>query len=125
MRPSTVVVGSFDAEAFYVALNQTRLARELSWKKVAAQSGVSAATLTRMAQGRRPDIDGLAALTVWSGLRCDDFVRSTAERSTPSTLAIISTYLRADENLSPRAAEAMERIIATTYQAMCEAKPDG
>ena len=79
MRPSTVVVGSFDAEAFYVALNQTRLARELSWKKVAAQSGVSAATLTRMGQGRRPDIDGIAALAVWSGLRCDDFVRTTGE----------------------------------------------
>jgi len=119
-----VAVGSFDGEAFYAALNQMREAQRLSWKKVAAQSGVSAATLTRMGQGRRPDIDGLAALSVWSGLRCDDFVRST-ERSTPSTLAIISTYLRADENLSPRAAEAMERVIATTYQVMCEAMPDG
>lgn len=120
-----MAAGSFDAEAFYAALNQTREARNLTWKQVAAQSGVSASTLTRMAQGRRPDIDGLAALTVWSGLRSDDFVRSTAEGSRPNTLAMISTYLRADQHLSPRAAEAMERVIATTYQAMRDEEPDG
>lgn len=114
-----MAAGSFDAEGFYAALNQTRQARNLTWKQVAAQSGVSASTLTRMAQGRRPDIDGLAALTVWSGLRSDDFVRRTSDdEPTPSTLAMISTYLRADRNLSPRAAEAMERVVASTYQAM-------
>ena len=29
-----------------------------------------------MSQGRRPDVDGLAALAAWSGLDTDDFVRS-------------------------------------------------
>ena len=44
--------GSFDADAFYSALDGQRQARELTWKKVAEESGVSASTLTRIAQGK-------------------------------------------------------------------------
>jgi hypothetical protein len=70
-----------------------------------------------MAQGKRPDVDGLAALTAWSGLRQDDFVRieNDGERPEPATLAMISTYLREDKNLSAGAADALEQVIATSY----------
>lgn len=109
--------GSFDAGAFYAALNQTRDARGLTWKQVAEAAGVSASTLTRMAQGKRPDVDGLAALVGWSGLRADDFVvRGDEPGEAPETMAMISTYLRADRNLSADAAQALESIIATSYQ---------
>jgi transcriptional regulator with XRE-family HTH domain len=109
--------GSFDAGAFYAALNQTRGARGLTWKQVAEAAGVSASTLTRMAQGKRPDVDGLAALTSWSNLRADDFVIGTGEAGEkPETMAMISTYLRSDKNLSADAAQALESIIATSYQ---------
>jgi transcriptional regulator with XRE-family HTH domain len=109
--------GTFDATAFYAALNQTRESRGLNWKQVAEQAGISASTLTRMAQGKRPDVDGLAALTAWSGLSADHFVRSTsaADHKEPETLAMISTYLRADKHLSADAAAALESIIATSY----------
>ena len=43
--------GRFDAEAFYAALYAEKLARRLTWKTIANESGVSASTLTRMAQG--------------------------------------------------------------------------
>ena len=66
--------GSFDNEKFYAALDASRVARGLTWKQVATESGVSASTLTRMAQGKRPDVDGLAALLGWSGLRADSFL---------------------------------------------------
>ena len=59
--------GHFDATGFYGAIDSVRQGRELNWKQVAAQSGVSASTLTRMAQGKRPDVDGLAALAAWYG----------------------------------------------------------
>ncbi len=62
--------GWFDSDAFYAALDGVRRARDLNWKEVAAQSGVSASTLTRMAQGKRPDVDGLAALCRVVGTRC-------------------------------------------------------
>jgi transcriptional regulator with XRE-family HTH domain len=108
--------GWFDAEAFYQALDAARVARCLNWKQVAAASGVSASTLTRMAQGKRPDVDGLAALTAWSGLSADDFVRSDDTRPEPEPLAKIATYLRSDRNLSPEAATALEEMIKATYQ---------
>jgi len=107
--------GTFDAAAFYAALNQTREARHLTWKQVAEQAGVSASTLTRMAQGKRPDVDGLAALAAWSDLNADTFVNRGERESDPETMAMISTYLRADKNLSADAAQALESIIATSY----------
>lgn len=108
--------GWFDSSGFYGALDATRRARNLNWKQVAAQSGVSASTLTRMAQGKRPDVDGLAALVSWSGLRTEDFVRSEAQQGEPEPLAMISTYLRSDKNLTPEAAAALDEVIKATYE---------
>jgi transcriptional regulator with XRE-family HTH domain len=112
--------GSFDLEAFYAALNSTRQTRLLNWKQVAEESGVSASTLTRMAQGKRPDVDGFAALAAWSRLDPGDFVRlsrtGTKENPEPESLAAISTYLRRDRNLTPEAAAAIESIIAAAYE---------
>lgn len=108
--------GRFDSGAFYGALDGTRQARGLNWKQVAAATGVSASTLTRMAQGRRPDVDGLAALASWSGLTTDDFVRSEVKPGEPEPLAMISTYLRADKNLTPEAATALDEVVKATYE---------
>lgn len=109
--------GWFDSDAFYSALDGVRRARELNWKQVAAESGVSASTLTRMAQGARPDVDGLAALVAWSGLDADDYVRSDeGERPAAEPLAMISTYLRSDRNLTPEAATALDELIKATYE---------
>jgi len=114
---STTVRGWFDSDGFYSALDAVRRARGLNWKQIAAQSGVSASTLTRMAQGKRPDVDGLAALAAWSGLTTDDDVRSEEEdRPAAEPLAMISTYLRSDRNLTPEAATALDELIKATYQ---------
>ena len=106
----------FDAEAFSSALNAERGARDLTWKQVATQSGVSASTLTRMAQGRRPDVNSLAALTAWSGLDAGDFTRGDQNKEKPEPLAMISTYLRSDPHLSAEAAAALEQLIKVTYE---------
>ena len=109
--------GWFDSDGFYAALDAVRQARDLNWKQVAAESGVSASTLTRMAQGKRPDVDGLAALVAWSGLDADDYVRSRSEeRPIAEPLAMISTYLRSDRNLTPEAATALDELIKATYE---------
>lgn len=108
--------GWFDASAFYESIDAQRLSKGLNWKQVAAASGVSASTLTRMAQGKRPDVDGLAALATWSGLNADEFIRSEATRPDPDALTKISTYLRSDRNLSPEAATALDQLIKATYE---------
>lgn len=109
--------GWFDADAFYHALDAARQAKKLNWKQVAGESGVSASTLTRMAQGRRPDVDGLAALAAWSGLDADDYVRTDDDqRPNAEPLAMISTYLKSDRNLSAESAKALEEVIKVTYE---------
>ena len=109
--------GRFDGEAFFAALDAERHDRKLTWKKIAEQSGVPASTLTRMSQGRRPDVDSLAALCAWSGLSADAFTRSSTSKTTSaSPLAQISAYLRADSNLSKEGVQALEAIIKAAYQ---------
>ena len=74
-----------------------------------------------MAQGKRPDVDGLAALAAWSGIDVDDFVRSaTQDRPQPEPLAKITTYLRSDRTLSPQAATALDEIIKAAYRQLQE-----
>ena len=113
--------GRFDSEAFYDALDAVRLARSMNWKQVAAEAGISASTLTRMAQGKRPDVDSLAALAAWSGLSVDDYVRAHgAEQEDTEPLALISTYLRSDKHLTPEAAKALDAVIKATYERLRE-----
>lgn len=71
----------FDTAAFYEELDSVRRARKLTWSQVAGESGLTPSTLTRMAQGKRPDIDGLAALCAWSSLAADDYIRAIASGS--------------------------------------------
>jgi transcriptional regulator with XRE-family HTH domain len=113
--------GSFDAGSLFKALDQRRGERKLLWKHVAEQSKVSQSTLTRLAQGRRPDVDSLAALVDWAGLRADDFVVRVHGETEAEPMAMISTYLRADRTLSPEAAEAIETVVRATYKALKEA----
>ena len=110
--------GRFDGDAFYAALDAERRSRRHTWKRVADEAGVSASTLTRMAQGRRPDVDSLAALVAWSGLSADRFLRGEQESPEPGPLAMISTYLKSDPQLTPEAADALDELVKATYERM-------
>ena len=110
--------GQFDSEAFYAALDATRQARKLTWKQVAKESGVSASTLTRMAQGRRPDVDGLAALCSWGVLDAGNFIVMDGDKEQPEPIAMVSTYLRSDPHLTPEAVTALEAMIKAAYTSL-------
>ncbi len=104
----------FDNEAFYAALNATRLSRQLTWKDVAAETGVAASTLSRIGHGAKPDVNGLASLLAWSNLKAESFIRgSTVDEADP--LAKITALLRADPHLTPQSAQLMENIVTSTY----------
>ena len=104
--------GAFDVPRFYAALDGQRVAKGLSWKEVGEQAGVSPSMLTRIGQGKRPDVDGLALLLAWSGLDAALFLPSAGA---PEPLAQVSAYLRADKNLSRRSVEALDEIIRVAY----------
>jgi transcriptional regulator with XRE-family HTH domain len=109
---------SFDNEAFFAALDAERISRKMHWKAVAAQAGVSASTLTRIGQGRRPDVDSFAALASWAGLDPEEFFRHAGddEEQKASPLSAISLLLRRDPNLSPDAATAIDELVKATYE---------
>ena len=65
----------FDSQALHRALDERRRARGLSWRALAAEIGVSAATLTRTRLGGRMEIDGVLAMTAWLGRTVESFTR--------------------------------------------------
>ena len=85
----------FNGDAFYRSLEATVSARGINWKQVAAETGVSASTLTRMAQGRKPDAASLAALSAWAGINPSDFVEASLHSGAPR---INHANLRAPED---------------------------
>lgn len=106
----------FDGDGFFRALQATVTARSKTWKQVAEETGVSASTLTRMSQGRRPDAGSLAALSAWADLNPSDFVHAPFKARKPESMARISTLLRSDPSLDPHAAEAIEAIVKAAYE---------
>lgn len=105
----------FKGSAFYRSLDSARAARGLNWKQVAEESGVSASTLTRMAQGKRPDVDSLAALVQWSGLSADAFVGGPTMAYNAEPLSQITTMLHADQSLPEEGRDAMIDMITAAY----------
>ncbi len=109
----------FDNTGFYQALDSERTSRSLNWKEVSELSGVSASTLTRLAQGRRPDVDSLAALVSWAGLSADDYLRTSSEQSSASgSLTKITSYLRNDPNLNQDGRDAIINMVTAAYMGL-------
>lgn len=105
---------NFDTEAFYAALNAARLSRQKTWKDVAQETGVAASTLSRMGQGAKPDVNGLAALLRWSNLKAETFIRGASKKEAPP-IAKLTALLRADPHLTPQNAKLMADIVVSTY----------
>ena len=106
--------GVFDGQGFYQAIDAERLSRNLNWKQVAEQSGVSASTLTRIAQGKNPDVDSLSALVSWSGLDSGNFIRS-ARAVTAGNFSQSLALLRSDPHLTSESAAMLEDMLKAAY----------
>lgn len=56
-----------DVAALHGALDTVRRFRGISWKQIAAETGVGQSSFTRLGQGQTVDADALVALLVWLG----------------------------------------------------------
>ena len=79
-----------DGDAFSAALDGENQGRPSTWGRSADESGVSASTLTRITQGKRPAVDSLAALSAWSGLDADISVKGRSDKKEPEALPVLS-----------------------------------
>ena len=116
----------FDVAALHAAMDSERRSRQLAWKDVAAESGVSASTLTRLSQGRQPDVNSLAALTAWLGMSADNFMRTERinQFGAASPLAQISSIIHRDPQLNRESATALEEMIKATYERLRTVKDE-
>jgi transcriptional regulator with XRE-family HTH domain len=112
---------TFNTEAFHAALNAVRASRGLNWKEVAEQAGVQASTITRIGQGKKPDVNGLAALLSWSNLQAETFIPKGSKEA-PDPIAQIAALIRMDPALSHNSAQLMEDIVLTTYNRLRNGK---
>ena len=104
----------FNGLAFYAALDAVRESRGLTWKDIAAESGVNASTLTRIGQGKKPDVNGLAGLLAWSNLKAEMFIAQSSDAQA-DPVAQIATIIRMDRSLSANNARIIEDIVKSTY----------
>jgi len=104
----------FDSEAFYAALNAVRLSRQKTWKDVAKEAGINASTLSRVGQGANPDVNSLAAILTWAGLKAEMFIPGSTETEA-EPIAKITALLRADPHLTANSAKLIEDIVVSTY----------
>jgi len=111
-----------DVSALYGALDSKRNARNLSWRGLAKELGLSSSVFTRLAQGRRPDFDSYIQMTEWLGVDLETFVGGEKPTETPpeETVAAIAAHLRADESLKPASVKAIQKIVQAAYDELAE-----
>jgi transcriptional regulator with XRE-family HTH domain len=111
--PETTV----DVEVLYAALDSRRKATDISWRELARNLDISPSTFSRMAQGRRPDVDTFATLLRWLGMPAESFMHiapgSVVAEEEP--VAMVSSYLRSARNVKPEDAAALEDIFRAAY----------
>ena len=64
----------FDASALFAALDEQRIARDMTWDQVAREIGVSTATIKRTRFGGRMEVDGMLAMVGWLNVAVERFV---------------------------------------------------
>jgi transcriptional regulator with XRE-family HTH domain len=121
-----------DVDALVAALNAQRKALGLSWRKVAQQTRVSPSTLTRMQQGKSPDINTFAALTTWLKIPAEQFtLKGAHSRPEPHPLAVLSTMLtdasasgllRGKKKFNAKAIEALQELVQAAVKLSKELK---
>src|SRR5262249_3393367 len=99
-------------DSLIAALDSERQARGLSWRQLAMTAGVSPSTLTRMQQGKSPDVNTFTALTSWLDIPAERFFSD--HRSAPlqdDPLAVVSTHVRGKKKMSRKALKAFQELV--------------
>ncbi len=114
-----------NVDALIAALDSERRAKELSWRQLAKEAGISPSTLTRMQQGKSPDVNTFTALTRWLNTPAERFHAENTTPSVPQTddpLAVISTLLRGKKKMNPKALAALQELVNAAFKLSKELK---
>lgn len=110
---------TFDDAAFFEALEQRRRTEGLSWRQLGRRLGLSPSTFSRLARGKRPDVETFIKLLAWLDIPAAMFMRGesmpSSENTDRDTLAVVATALRSDPSISRDAAGALEQLLRVAY----------
>lgn len=108
-----------DVDALYIALDQKRRNLGWSWRQVATAVGIAASTLSRMTQGKRPDVDSFAALVKWLRVPADTFLRGEIDGvASGAAISELSTHLRASKEMPEEKVDAFRDLLAAVERLM-------
>jgi transcriptional regulator with XRE-family HTH domain len=117
----------FDDVLFFEALERRRQTEGLSWRQLGRHLGLSPSTFSRLARGKRPDVETFIKLLAWLDVPATTFMQGGSTTSSPSadkdTLAVITTALQSDPSISRDAAGALEQLLRVAYSQV-RAAPD-
>ena len=110
---------AFDDAAFFETLERRVQAEGLSWRQLGRSLGLSPSTFSRLARGKRPDVETFIKLLAWLDVPAATFMRDGSMASTRSasddTLAVIAIALQSDPNITRDAAGALEQLLRVAY----------
>jgi transcriptional regulator with XRE-family HTH domain len=106
-----------DAAVLQDALDQARIARGLSWRQLAAESGVTPSLLSRLRNGYKPDAEGFMTLVRWVGMPAETFLVERGEpRAQPELAAELAPLLRARADLDEADVAMLQDVIRATLR---------
>ncbi len=78
--------------------------------------GVSASTLSRIEQGKVPDVDTFIRICKWLEVKTDEFIIGHENSEEESTLEKISYHLRADQALDSATLNMLQQVIKMAFE---------
>jgi transcriptional regulator with XRE-family HTH domain len=117
-----------DVQGLYAALDAERTARDLSWRQLAKEIGVSPSLLSRLGNELRPDADGFATLVRWLDIPAEQFMIDAGvirdARKEPDLVTQLAPLLRARQDLDKRDVAYLEEVIRATVRHVQAARED-
>jgi transcriptional regulator with XRE-family HTH domain len=116
-----VANASIDVIALHGALDAAREAKELSWRQLAKLLDVSPSTMSRLANGKNPDVEAFATMVRWLEVPAEKFMIDDEElqrraAEPPDLVAELAPLLRARPDLEPEDVEHLEELIGSAVR---------
>ena len=107
-----------DVDALVAALDAKRKDEDISWRELARRAGVSPSTLTRIQQGKLPDVNTLGALLEWLDMPAEEFLvtRAKGEKTAANPVVKATALLRGKKKMSPAATKALEEMVQAAFK---------
>lgn len=111
-----------DVRGLHAALDAARKSAGLSWRQLARKLDLSPSTMSRLANGHKPDVDAFAVMVSWLRVDAQRFMVSEQDRlrqqdePEPDLMAELVPLLRARKDLQARDVDYLEELIGSAVR---------